>query len=311
MEEREEEEEKKKKKKKKKRKKRRPVDNTFASAAERRRERRERDEREKREMNMMASRASRALASKNSVQVRGARVLVSSSHAKQVRGVDDRNKNKGLALDVVSMGAKQGQQLNGKWCRMTGKTANNGYSVSHSHIRTKRLQQVNLHVKRVYWPRGKRWVKIRLSTKGLKTVQKIGIEAAAKKAGIDLWKLPFQLDETEARTQWKKQQQDDGNVGLYGRTLPKDKRKMVNLEKLATSDHPLAAESKALLDKLKPSLSGNPKEDSALLNLRKLSLSDHELAAEAKDVLERSKALGPVLSEKNREKKYSEAYGYK
>merc|ERR1712100_370202 len=59
----------------------------------------------------------------------------------------------------VSCKAQQGQQLNGKWCRITGKTANNGFSVSHSHVRTKRLQHVNLHVKRVYWPRGTRWVK--------------------------------------------------------------------------------------------------------------------------------------------------------
>ncbi|QDZ22571.1 ribosomal protein L28 [Chloropicon primus] len=209
----------------------------------------------------------------------------------------------------VSCKAKQGQELNGKWCRITGKTANNGYSVSHSHVRTKRLQHVNLHVKRVYWPRGNRWVKLRLSAKGMKTVEKNGIEAAAKQAGIDLWKLPFQLDESEARKQWKKQQKEDGNVQLHGRVLPKDKRKMVNLEKLAKSDHPLAAECNALLSKL--TLTGDAKEDSKLLNLRKLSESDHELAREAKDVLDRSMQLGPVLSEKHRQKKYAEAHGYK
>merc|ERR1711937_1136430 len=200
----------------------------------------------------------------------------------------------------VSCKATTGQQLNGKWCRITGKTANNGFSVSHSHIRTKRL----------HWPRGERWVKIRLSTKGMKTIEKIGIEQAAKKAGIDLWKLPFQLDESSARKEWKKQQKADGNVGPYGRTLPKDKRKMVNLEKLAASDHPLTAESKALLDKLKPSLTGNAKEDRQLLNLRKLSMSDHDLAGQAKEVLKRSTSLGPVLSEKHRQKKLMETHGY-
>jgi len=210
----------------------------------------------------------------------------------------------------VSCKAKQGQELNGKWCRITGKTANNGFSVSHAHNRTKRLQHVNLHVKRIYWPRGNRWVKLRISSKGMKNVEKMGLEAAAKKAGIDLWKLPFQLDESEARKQWKKQQKDDGNVGLHGRTLPKDKRKMVNLAKLAASDHPLAPESKALLDKLSPSLTGNAKDDAALLNLRKLSLSDHALAGQAKEVLERSSTLGPVLSEKHRQKKLQEAHGY-
>jgi large subunit ribosomal protein L28 len=210
----------------------------------------------------------------------------------------------------VSCRASTGQQLNGKWCRITGKTANNGFSVSHAHNRTKRLQHVNLQVKRVYWPRGERWVKIRLSAKGMKTIEKLGIEQAAKKAGIDLWKLPFQLDESSARKEWKKQQKADGNVGPYGRTLPKDRRKMMNLEKLAASDHPLAAESKALLDKLKPTLTGNAKEDKQLLNLRKLSMSDHSLAGQAQDVLKRSTSLGPILSEKHRQKKLMETHGF-
>ena len=139
-----------------------------------------------------------ALSSKAAVRG-GARVGVSSPARAPVAG-----RRVPGALEV-SCKAKQGQELNGRWCRITGKTANNGYSVSHSHIRTKKLQGVNLHVKKIYWPRGERWVKLRVSTKGMKTVQKKGIEAAAKDAGIDLWKLPFVLDESEARKQWKKQ----------------------------------------------------------------------------------------------------------
>lgn len=242
-----------------------------------------------------------ALSSKAAVRG-GARVGVSSPARAPVAG-----RRVPGALEV-SCKAKQGQELNGRWCRITGKTANNGYSVSHSHIRTKKLQGVNLHVKKIYWPRGERWVKLRVSTKGMKTVQKKGIEAAAKDAGIDLWKLPFVLDESEARKQWKKQQREDGNVQLHGRTLPKDRRKMVNLEKLAKSDHPLAAECSALLGKL--SLTGDRKKDAELLNLRKLAASDHELASEAKGVLDRSAQLGPILSEKHRQKKYQEAHGY-
>ncbi|WP_099084504.1 50S ribosomal protein L28, partial [Nostoc linckia] len=34
-------------------------------------------------------------------------------------------------------------------CELTGKKANNAYSVSHSHRRNKRLQHANLQVKRV------------------------------------------------------------------------------------------------------------------------------------------------------------------
>lgn len=74
-------------------------------------------------------------------------------------------------------------------CQLTGKKANNAYAVSHSHIRTKKLQQVNLQNKRVWWPEGKRWVKLRLSTKAIKTLEKKGLAAMAKEAGIDLNKF--------------------------------------------------------------------------------------------------------------------------
>jgi len=74
-------------------------------------------------------------------------------------------------------------------CDLTGKKANNAYAISHSHRRTKKLQQVNLQTKRVWWPQGKRWVKLRLSTKAIKTLEKKGIDAMAKEAGINLNKF--------------------------------------------------------------------------------------------------------------------------
>ncbi|HAX77155.1 MAG TPA: 50S ribosomal protein L28 [Cyanobacteria bacterium UBA11372] len=74
-------------------------------------------------------------------------------------------------------------------CQLTGKKANNAYAVSHSHIRTKKLQEVNLQTKRVWWPEGKRWVKLRISTKAIKTIEKKGLAAMAKEAGIDLNKF--------------------------------------------------------------------------------------------------------------------------
>ncbi|MFN6525928.1 MULTISPECIES: 50S ribosomal protein L28 [unclassified Nostoc] len=71
-------------------------------------------------------------------------------------------------------------------CELTGKKANNAYSVSHSHRRTKRLQHANLQDKRVWWEAGNRWVRLKLSTKAIKTLQINGLEAMAKKAGINL-----------------------------------------------------------------------------------------------------------------------------
>lgn len=74
-------------------------------------------------------------------------------------------------------------------CQLTGKKANNGFTISHSHIRNHKLQQVNLQWKRVWWPQGNRWVRLRLSTTAIKTLEKKGLAAMAKKAGINLNKL--------------------------------------------------------------------------------------------------------------------------
>lgn len=74
-------------------------------------------------------------------------------------------------------------------CQLTGKKANNAYAISHSHRRTKKLQEVNLQWKRVWWAEGKRWVKLRLSTKAIKTLEHKGLGAMAKEAGLDLNKF--------------------------------------------------------------------------------------------------------------------------
>ncbi|KAL8095271.1 uncharacterized protein LOC141692689 [Apium graveolens] len=74
-------------------------------------------------------------------------------------------------------------------CPFTGKKANKANKVSHSNHKTKKLQFVNLQYKRIWWEAGNRFVKLRLSTKAIKTIEKNGLDAVAKKAGIDLRKL--------------------------------------------------------------------------------------------------------------------------
>lgn len=78
--------------------------------------------------------------------------------------------------------------LSGRICPFTGKKPNRANKVSHSNHKTKRRQFVNLQYKRVWWEAGKRFLKLRLSTKALKTIEKNGLDAVAKKAGIDLSK---------------------------------------------------------------------------------------------------------------------------
>ncbi len=74
-------------------------------------------------------------------------------------------------------------------CQLTGKKANNGMAVSFSHRRNKKLQQVNLQSKRLWWAEGNRFVRLRISTKALKTLEVKGLVAMAKEAGLNLNKF--------------------------------------------------------------------------------------------------------------------------
>jgi large subunit ribosomal protein L28 len=74
-------------------------------------------------------------------------------------------------------------------CQLTGKKANNAMSVSHSHRRTKKLQQANLQWKRIWWAEGNRWVKLHLSTNAIKTLERKGLVTMAKEAGLNLNKF--------------------------------------------------------------------------------------------------------------------------
>jgi large subunit ribosomal protein L28 len=62
-------------------------------------------------------------------------------------------------------------------CQVTGKGPVSGNNVSHSKRRTKRRFLPNLHSHR-FWVEGeKRFVKLRVSTKGMRIIDKKGIDA--------------------------------------------------------------------------------------------------------------------------------------
>ena len=73
-------------------------------------------------------------------------------------------------------------------CDLLGKRANRqARVVTFSHKRNKKVQHVNLQSKRYFSEQLGRNVRLRLSTKGMKTVEKYGgVDAAAKKFGLDL-----------------------------------------------------------------------------------------------------------------------------
>ena len=62
-------------------------------------------------------------------------------------------------------------------CQVTGKAPMVGHHVSHANNKTKRRFMPNLQYRRFWVESENRWVRLRLTTAGLRTVDKIGIDA--------------------------------------------------------------------------------------------------------------------------------------
>jgi len=67
-------------------------------------------------------------------------------------------------------------------CQLTGKRFQVGNNVSHSKRRTKRRFYPNLITKKFFIPETEEWIVLKISTSALKTINKIGVTAALKKA---------------------------------------------------------------------------------------------------------------------------------
>ena len=65
-------------------------------------------------------------------------------------------------------------------CKITGKVPITGNSVSHSNIKTKRRFLPNLQTKRFYLPEEDKWITMKVSTEGLRTINKRGLYTVVK-----------------------------------------------------------------------------------------------------------------------------------
>ncbi|MBL8024894.1 MAG: 50S ribosomal protein L28 [Fibrobacteres bacterium] len=69
-------------------------------------------------------------------------------------------------------------------CMVTGKKAMSGNYVSHSNNKTKRRHGINLLEKKIWIPEQKKWVRVKISAKALKTIHKNGAASVLSKAGV-------------------------------------------------------------------------------------------------------------------------------
>ena len=71
-------------------------------------------------------------------------------------------------------------------CVFTGKRPNTANKVSHSHRKSKKRQLPNLQSRRLWWAEGGRFVRVRLSTRAMRTIDRKGLQAYADEVGLDL-----------------------------------------------------------------------------------------------------------------------------
>ena len=64
-----------------------------------------------------------------------------------------------------------------KVCQVTGKRPITGNNVSHSNIKSRRRFLPNLRYHRFWVDSEKRWVRLRVSSKGMRIIDKLGIDS--------------------------------------------------------------------------------------------------------------------------------------
>ena len=62
-------------------------------------------------------------------------------------------------------------------CQVTGKKPLVGANVSHSNRHTKRRFEINVRVKRFWLEDEKRWISLKLSARGMRRIDKLGLPA--------------------------------------------------------------------------------------------------------------------------------------
>ena len=69
-----------------------------------------------------------------------------------------------------------------KVCQVTGRKRMIGNNVAHSKLRTKRTFDINLKTKKFWSEEEQRFITLRVSAKGMRTIKKNGLDATVKAA---------------------------------------------------------------------------------------------------------------------------------
>ena len=71
-------------------------------------------------------------------------------------------------------------------CQISGTAGQFGHRVSHAKNKTKHLFMANLQTKRIYVPEEKKYVRVKVTTRVLRTIDKIGFLNTLRKYGLTI-----------------------------------------------------------------------------------------------------------------------------
>ena len=74
-------------------------------------------------------------------------------------------------------------------CQITGVTKQYGHNVSHANNKTKRVFNSNLQTKRFWVPELNKFIKLKVTTRAIRSIDKIGLTAMLKSHGVSLKSL--------------------------------------------------------------------------------------------------------------------------
>lgn len=69
-------------------------------------------------------------------------------------------------------------------CQITGKKPLVGNRVSHSNHKTKRRLEVNLRNKRFWFEEENRWIRLRLSARAMRLIDKVGLAEVVRQLRV-------------------------------------------------------------------------------------------------------------------------------
>jgi large subunit ribosomal protein L28 len=71
-------------------------------------------------------------------------------------------------------------------CKISGVSRQSGHRVSHANNKTKHVFKANLQSRRVYIPEEKKFVRIKVSTRIIRTIDKLGITETLRKYNLSV-----------------------------------------------------------------------------------------------------------------------------